>query len=360
MALLAVGCFVPAPPRSRQDAAPTGSREAAGATAARAELAAGAPAASAIPDRAPAFARMARAEVPGVELVRYEPWGDASAAHPRGTVVALGFEGQTPWLVEVDVATATPVGRQSPRVPPGSRIEITRSGDRLHAGIQEDHTFEWITYDSSLVERRRVALPGMGKEDLHESYSGFGVEGGHAVVVTQDGRAYVFDEHGIRGAKHDCRPLSAVANARPTVAYANGLAVIQHLTAEDVRPALCAFRPDGRGATLKSALETTDSVFELDGALYLRSSNSLVRQLDGNLRPTDPPIADPRAPLPPERCAVTGDVVVKDEWRGGVDIVLTAWCCGGEPGGLFFCYPGESDPVPRSGTRGAYRRDLPN
>ena len=111
----------------------------------------------------------------------------------------------------------------------------------------------------------------MSRRQVRDDLNGFGVEDDHAVVVTHAAQAYVFDAKGRRVATHDCRPLHLVAYMRAAVGYANGLAVVENLSGrgDGYWPALCAFRPDGSGPTLKASYDVADSVVVVDRGAYL-------------------------------------------------------------------------------------------
>jgi hypothetical protein len=313
------------------------------------------------------YAETKTASTPGLELARVTLWHEPSAAHPRGTVLALGYTKESvPWFVEVDIATTATIARYPIDAPPHNRIELSRVGDSLHAVILGDQALVWATWDLALSAPRRVVLPGMaqtfGADRGYDRYSGFGVVGADVVVAGHNGISYVFDERGKRLATYDCAPFSFGAQTQATVLSVGALVVIAGFVHKE-REGLCAFRLDRPGTSTATYGRDEGEPAYFAGALYLMSrrigtppedAQLDFRKLGDDLRPIETPVADPRPRLPLARCRVTGDIVHEDVWAWGVDVVLTGWCCGGDPGGLFFCAPEGPDPRPPTGSPGYY------
>ncbi len=244
--------------------------------------------------------RTVRPVVPGFTLGDYEPWQPPTSRHARGTVIARASrEDGSAWLVEIDLASGEAIGRTDLAVHPGGPVDIVRTGDWLQLGAQDEDTFVWITYDSSLKEQRRVTLAGLTSAQLTERWWAFAADDATAVVVNHDGVARVYDAKGTRVAAHDCRPLGFAGLARPAIAYAGGLIVTTNLTEpEDAKnglsSALCAFRRDGRGPTMKRGFASGRDPFVYRGVLYV-TEDSQVRTLGPDLLPVGPPPRRPEA-----------------------------------------------------------------
>jgi hypothetical protein len=147
---------------------------------------------------------------------------------------------------------------------------------------------------------------------------------------------------GARIAIHDCRPLQFVATARPQLDLVGDLVVVENLGASDSQPAVCGFRMDGSGPTLKHSLGIPPflgaAAFVFHGWAYVDSSGGRVRLLDSRLMPVGPILEDPRPSGEAiQRCHVTGEYPIRDDVVAGIRIIASGWCCGGGPGGLFLC-----------------------
>jgi hypothetical protein len=232
---------------------------------------------------------------------------------------------------------------------------MRRDGDQIHLGAQSDDAFLWITLDAVLSEVRRTSLPGMGRKTLTDHYDAFGVHDGYAIVVTHSATAHVFDGKGRRTGVHSCAPLSFLGFTFGRIGFADGRALVLNLQDKQRNTALCGFRVDGTGATTIAAYSTGDEVVELGDRLYVHRQDGSFFTLDAALRPQGHAVDDPRPILPKAHCRVTGDVERRDVWAWeGTDIVLTGQCCGGQPGGLFFCTPRGAVTSPPPGTPGYF------
>ncbi len=265
--------------------------------------------------------------------------------HPKGTIVALawGMGGsERAGLIEIDVSTGNELRRSAFTVNGGAYV--SREGDAIHVAAVADGALLWVTTDLALNETRRVstkkgASTGGGLELL-----GFAVIEGKAFVVNASHGAAVevFDAAGKRLARHDCN--ADVGTLRHlTIERAGALAVVSGLVSTEGAVA-CAVRVDGGGAPLRRTHSAVASFFTHDGKVYVQDPEQ-TRRLDSALTATGPAIADPRScddprsACGPSRCesGVSGDAALQMFMMSDVLVLRTVGCCGGPPGGLFFC-----------------------
>jgi hypothetical protein len=301
-------------------------------------------------------------KVLGLDLVMFERWQAPGTEHPRGTLL-VGGVARNPEravsLVEVDVLNGASLARHSLEVSVQSKVRMRRLGDFLHVVAIGPTASFWITYDLSMSEVHRTALRGLTADQLAEDGFELVVHDDHIVIANMDAIAYVFDATGVRTATRDCRPLHFNGFFGPNLSYGNGLAVLVGTTGDNERAPLhtaaCAFRPDGQGPTLRGSYPVGDSIVFVNGSIYIGKEDSTAearpgdwrrrstfRKLGNDLR-SGSPIAEPLPPIPSPPCMTTGEYVRQDETVEGVEVILTGECCGGEPGGLFLCFPGEPE-----------------
>lgn len=303
------------------------------------------PAPSAAPARdasAPTNAR--RIEIAGFLLGDPVAGREPTAAHPKGTVIALAQpprRGSATGVVEIDVATGTEVTRSKVTVDGAARL--VREGDAIHVGAASTASFVWSTMDLALQETRRITPKTRPLVDEH-SFEGFAVVGDDAVVVSSARGivAEILDGNGKTLARHDCKANMAT-HGLVTVHGAGGLTIVGGLVT-DSSALVCGFRSDGSGAPIRSKLALDGHVFTHDGVAYAREAE--IHRLDGSLARTGPAIADPRPCSDPRSSCgtmctrgVTGDAALRAFVVSDVQVLQTVGCCGGPGGGLFFCDP---------------------
>lgn len=311
------------------------------------------------PESGGPYAPTVRAEVAGMHIAAVELWHSPTPSSPRGTVLVLANGDDRSAMVEIDIATATPLSQRRLDLPPGAGLLMRREGDQIHLGVQGDDAFLWITLDATLSEIRRTALPRMGRKTLIDRYDAFGVHDGHAIVLTHGATAHVFDGKGRKTGVHSCAPLSFFGFTVGHVAFVDGSAFILNLQDTYHDEALCGFRVDG-GATTTASYAAGDALVALGSHLYLLRQDGDFFALNDALRPQGPAVDDPRPILPKAHCRVTGDVERRDVWAwDGTDVVLTGHCCGGPPSGLFFCAPRGAGTIPPPGTPGYFTPGVP-
>ena len=267
------------------------------------------------------------------------------AVHPKGTIVALawGMGGSDrAGLVEIDVSTGNELRRSAFTVNGGAYV--SREGDAIHVASVSDGALLWVTTDLALNETRRVstkkgAFTGSDLDLLAFEVidrKAFVVNGSHGAAVE------VFDAAGKRLARHDCN--AGVGTLRHlTIERAGALAVVGGLVSAEGAVA-CAVRVDGGGVPLRRTHSAVASFFTHDGKAYVQDPEQ-TRRLDSALAATGPAIADPRScddprsPCGPSRCesGVSGDAALEMFMMSDVLVLRTVGCCGGPPGGLFFC-----------------------
>jgi hypothetical protein len=142
------------------------------------------------------YAPTVGAEIAGMHIAAVELWHSPTPSSPRGTVLVLANGDDRSAMVEIDIATATPLSQRRLDLPPGAGLSMHREGDQIHPGVQSDDAFLWIALDAALSEVRRTALPRMGRKTLKDRYDAFGVHDGYAIVLTHGASAHVFDGKG--------------------------------------------------------------------------------------------------------------------------------------------------------------------
>jgi hypothetical protein len=286
-------------------------------------------------------------EIAGLRLADPVPGQRPGGAHPKGTVIALayGVGGKDAvGLVELDVATGAESKRS--KVTVEGRARLVREGDAIHvAAASSSGAFVWVTVDLSLDEQHRVAPTKAPASVDERSLVGFAVLDGRAAIVGSARGAVVelIDDKGKTLAKHDCKAsVGMLADTR--IERAGGVALIDGLLV-DQSPLACGFRIDGTGAPLRKKHARADSFFAHDGAFYANAAGEIHR-LDAALAATDPAVPDPRPCSDPraacaKSCAagVGGEATMQSLMMADVLVLRTMGCCGGPPGGLFFCDP---------------------
>ena len=165
-----------------------------------------------------------RVESAGKHIAAVELWHSPTPSSPRGTVLALANGDDRSAMVEIDIATGTPLMQRSLDLPPGAGLLMRRDGDQIHLGAQGDDAFLWITLDAALSEVRRTLLPRMGRKTLTDRYDAFGVHDGYAIVLTHSATAHVFDGKGRKTGVHSCAPLSFFGFTVGRIGFADGRA----------------------------------------------------------------------------------------------------------------------------------------
>lgn len=302
-----------------------------------------APLPSATPAAVARSKKARRIEVAGLDLGDLVAGQQPGAAHPKGTVIALGHAERgrgSVRLVEIDVATGTEVKRS--KVTVDGTVRLVREGDALHIGAASNSSFIWLTMDLGLEETRRITPKTNPTPDGLRTFEAFTVLGGNAVIVSsaRGAVATILDEHGKTLARHDCR-ANVHMHGLVELQKTGSLAIIVGLVSGDAALA-CGVHGDGTGGPIRNKL--TGLVFTHDGVAY--TSGAEIHRLDRALSPVGPAIPDPRPCSDPRSscataCAdgVSGDAAVDMLMMSDVLVVRTVGCCGGPPGGLFFCDP---------------------
>lgn len=286
-----------------------------------------------------------RVAVPGLSFGQPIAHAPPDAVHPKGTLVALawGMGGsESAGLVEIDVGTGNELRRSAFTV--NGVAYVSREGDAIHVAAVQDGALVWVTTDLALNETRRVSTKKGASTRRGLDLLGFAVIDGKAFVVNASHGAAVevFDAQGKRLASHDCNADVGMLR-HLTIERAGSLAVVGGLVSAEGAVA-CAVRIDGGGAPLRRTHSAVSSFFTHDGKVYVQDPDQ-TRRLDLALAATGPAIPDPRScddphgRCGPSRCesGVSGDAALQMFMMSDVLVVRTVGCCGGPPGGLFFC-----------------------
>lgn len=289
----------------------------------------------------------------GLSLGDIVTGAEPGSAHPKGTIVAVGWaegKGDRVRLVEIDVATGAEVKRSAPLESFGtSNVLAHHEGESIHLVTTKGTSLVWLTANRELGEVKRVTTkPGPGNAG-EPSLMDFVVIGGRAFVVVESNGAKVLvvDKSGAAIATHDCH-----ANVRPggpssILVRVGGLAVASGLIDNEANLLACGVRIDGTGKPIVRKLPGPFSdIFVHDGVGYVEDVD--VKRLDDTLAATGPAIPDPRrcSERPSdcttsniaERCSgLGGDGVSRVVTSGGAWVLRTFGCCGGPPGGVFVC-----------------------
>lgn len=305
-----------------------------------------APSASAAPPpaasaTAPPSKAARRIEITDVQLADPVAGQQPGAVHSKGTVIALAH-GKTArgsvGVVEIDVASGTEVKRS--KITLEGRAHLVREDDTIHVAAATASSFVWATMNLALEETRRVTPKASPATE--SDFEAFAVLRANAVVVSsaRGATAAVLDGQGKTLARHDCK-ANVPARGFVEVVRAGGLVIVDGLVA-DASPVACAFRSDGSGTPIRKKLAPFITLFAHDGVAYANGAE--IHRLDGSLDARGPAIADPRSCRDPHsscaaRCAsgVTGEATAQRLMMSDVLVLRTVACCGGAPGGLFFC-----------------------
>lgn len=289
----------------------------------------------------------------GLSLGDIVTGAEPGPAHPKGTIVAVGWgagKDDSVRLVEIDVANGREVKRSAPLAGFGtSTVLVHREGDSFHLATTKGTSLVWLTANRELGEVKRVTTKPGPSNAGEPSLMDFVVIGGRAFVVVEShgAKVLVVEKSGATLATHDCH-----ANVRPggpssILVRVGGLVVASGLIDNEAHLLACGVRIDGAGKPLVRKLPGPISgIFVHDGVAYVEDLD--VKRLDDGLAATGPAIPDPRrcserpsdctASSIAQRCSgLGGEGVSRMVTSGGAWVLHTVGCCGGPPGGVFVC-----------------------
>jgi len=276
------------------------------------------------------------------------------AAYPKGTLAALssGVDNAPLQVVEVDLATATEVGRVA--LAPAEQAMIAPAEHGVVVASTQGKTLSvtWLDGARTVRATHRVEGFGAGGGNVGELF-GLSVIAGHVVIVDGQAHAMVVDDRGKVVAKHTGQGGLFHPGTAEILTWGSR-AVVANLigdwTHEPVHQPVCAFRADGPGPTLKATLpEPRASFFVQGGSLYARGDDGGVHQLGDDLKPRADAVHLPETDGADAQSAtrvcrgLTGTAIRQSQKVGDLWVVHSISCCGDEsPGGLFLCDPSVS------------------
>lgn len=302
----------------------------------------------------------------GLGLGQFLPGDPPNAAHPRGTIVALGGcdlpgelrdgSAESGWqaaIVTIDLATLTEIECTPYQTSTTSHTTIlARGGTGLLIAVEDDDAIVVIDFDAAhkVRARHRVATPR--GHDL--SLRGLAAIGDTVILIAHDNDfaghtpviGIVLDNDGRIIAKHIC-PGGLFAPAPPAAIESwRHRALLTELRDDQQRVVACAFGLDAKAATQSARFSVDSSLIVRDGTLLLETraegdGSNTVRRLGDDLRPAGPAL-DPKLAdvFLPQCTGITGTAMWQSEMLGGLLVTRTVSCCGDpEPAGLWVCDP---------------------